>query len=273
MGAGAFSGCTKLASFEIPPAVTTISSAMFRNCSELATISIPESVNNIEEYAFQDCSQLKNIHISSLKSWCEINYGYNYTWSHPNFNKSDYTLYLNGKIVEGDLSIPEGVKSISPLAFSNYKKIISLTLPNSLEKIGISAFQNCTELEHVLLSPYLKTIDQYAFDGCDNLYEIELSRSVEECWNCGFENCKSLYSIIVDSANNFYSSIDGILYNKAQTEMICMPPAYTGQHVMPFSASVFPSTIVAGCSALSVPPNANIPYPKLLDKKILSKEK
>ena len=63
IGNGAFYGCSKLTSIEIPIGVTAINSGTFYNCSNLTSISIPNSVTSIGNSAFSGCSKLTSIEI------------------------------------------------------------------------------------------------------------------------------------------------------------------------------------------------------------------
>ena len=109
----------------------------------------------------------------------------------------------------GDIIIPERiidnsttykVVSIGDNAFENCGGLTSVTIPNSVTTIGYKAFWNCDGLNSVTIPNSVTTIGLYAFWGC-----------------------KGLIGINVDGNNKEYSSIDGVLYNKDVSELICYP--------------------------------------------------
>ena len=55
--------------------------------------------------------------------------------------------------------------------------------------------------------------------------EITIPESIESINDSAFSRCDNLESINVNENNNYYSSLSGILCNKEQTEIICIPIA------------------------------------------------
>ena len=66
-----------------------------------------------------------------------------------------------------------------------------------------------------------------AFSNCSILTSVTIPNSVTYIGFSAFYGCSSLTTINVDSDNNNYSSIDGILYNHAQDTLIQCPGAKT----------------------------------------------
>lgn len=73
IGAGAFTGNTKLTKVEIPSGVTEISDIAFAGCENLKSVTLPEGVVRIGAGAFTRCNQLKTVEIP--KSLVEIGAG------------------------------------------------------------------------------------------------------------------------------------------------------------------------------------------------------
>jgi len=71
------------------------------------------------------------------------------------------------------------------------------------------------------------SIGEWAFDGCTSLKSVTIPAGVTSIVGNVFWGCTSLTSITVDISNPNYSSIDGILYNKAKTEFIIIPKGIT----------------------------------------------
>ena len=168
IGDRAFYGCSGLTEVTIGNSVTSIGGSAFENCSKLTSVIIPNSVTKIGEWAFRSCDKLKKVHISSLESWCKINF--NDSDSNPLYYA--HNLYLNGSLVT-DLVIPNTVTSIGSLAFRGCSGFTgSLTIPNSVTSIGSSAFNGCSGLTSVTIGNSVTNIGDYAFGECYSLMEI-----------------------------------------------------------------------------------------------------
>lgn len=66
--------------------------------------------------------------------------------------------------------------------------------------------------------------------NCDEKVEvINIGKDVKEIDGKAFYTCRALRQIIVDEENPYFCDIDGVLYNKDKTQLICYPmnhPAY-----------------------------------------------
>jgi hypothetical protein len=82
------------------------------------------------------------------------------------------------------------------------------------------------------------SINQGAFGGCSGLTSITIPSNVTTIQLGAFNLCTNLETINVNPANTAYSSIDGILYNKDQTTLICYPAGRAGTITIPNSVSV-----------------------------------
>lgn len=71
-----------------------------------------------------------------------------------------------------------------------------------------------------------------AFEGANNLTKLTLNSLVNTIGELPFLYCTKLTEIVVPADNKSFSSVDGVLYNKSQTELIAYPsgskkPQYT----------------------------------------------
>lgn len=69
----------------------------------------------------------------------------------------------------------------------------------------------------------ITAIKEYAFNCDEKLEVIYIGASVQEIDGKSFYTCNALERIEVDENNPKYCDIDGVLYNKEQTEVICFP--------------------------------------------------
>ncbi len=67
------------------------------------------------------------------------------------------------------------------------------------------------------------SIGTSAFSGCTNITSIKIPDSVSNIWNPIFNDCISLVSIDVDENNAHYVSIDGVVFSKDKTKLVCYP--------------------------------------------------
>ena len=95
--------------------------------------------------------------------------------------------------------IQSGVRNIGDYAFDRCKNLTSITIPNSVTSIGY-----------------------YAFDFCENLTSITIPHSVTNI-NKGAFYYTNFASINVESNNNNYCSVNGVLFNKNKTELLKYP--------------------------------------------------
>lgn len=129
--------------------------------------------------------------------------------------------------------IEEGVESIG--GWGQYHGLSNITLPSTLKVIGDGAFTLCPRLSDFVIPDGVVEIGRSAFSECDNLTHISIPASVEKIGDSAFRWCKRLEEITVDFDNWNYSSIDGVLFNLSQTELIQYPAGKNshGTYVIP----------------------------------------
>lgn len=116
--------------------------------------------------------------------------------------------------------------------------------------IGDSAFLGCETLKSIALPTGIRSIGMYAFYG-SSLESIVISADIEEIGECCFVNCKALKSITVDVSNAAYCSIDGVLFSKDKTDLICYPAGKTDSELsMRLGVQNVLSAAFYGCSHL-----------------------
>ena len=69
----------------------------------------------------------------------------------------------------------------------------------------------------------ITAIREYAFNCDERIQVISIGKSVTSIANKAFYSCYALREIRVDADNPNYCSVDGVLFNKDMTELICYP--------------------------------------------------
>ncbi|MBR1769200.1 MAG: leucine-rich repeat protein, partial [Bacteroidales bacterium] len=121
-----------------------------------------------------------------------------------------------GKEAITSITLPNTVTSIEKFAFRLMKNIESIDIGASIVNIGDSAFAGARGFNSLILPNTLTTIGLYAFAYTD-IEILNIPKSVTQINNPIAVRSYNLKSINVETENENYKSINGILYNKACT--------------------------------------------------------
>jgi len=167
--------------------------------------------------------------------------------------------------------IKEGVTSIGDEAFLYCDSILSAEIADSVTRIGISAFLDCESLTTVNIPTGLTEICDQAFAVCYSLQNVEIPNGVTRIGYCAFADClaltsvtipasvtfmdqnvfyecTSLQEILVDEENEYFCSVDGMLFSKDQTAFYTFPAGRTDtSYSLPVSVTTIRGAAFAGC--------------------------
>ncbi len=147
---------------------------------------------------------------------------------------------------EEEAEYTEGTYGV--LTYKNYGDYIEITdcdtsaaeveIPSEIDgvavtSIGESAFIDCCNLIEVIIPNGVDTIGNTAFGNCTSLTEIMLPGSVNNIGLAPFLFCEKLIDVKVDSNNTVFSSIDGVLFSKDNSELFLYPNGRTGTYSVP----------------------------------------
>ena len=122
-------------------------------------------------------------------------------------------------------------------------------------EIPTQAFYNKTNLVSFFLpgNDFETSIGSRAFYGFSSIQPINIPKNLNRV-NGGLINCYA--SFTVDPENMTYSAVDGVLYNKTQTQLVQVPASRTGEFTVPSTVTTINGASFNGCNSLSV---VNIP--------------
>ncbi|MBR4440514.1 MAG: leucine-rich repeat protein [Bacteroidales bacterium] len=96
------------------------------------------------------------------------------------------------------------------------------------------------------------TIDYYAFKDCPNLKKVYIPPNITNIKGMMFKHCPVLEEISVDSENSFFTSIDGVLFSKDKSKIICCPPVKaTDEYTIPESVTIIGYGAFFDCDKLT----------------------
>jgi hypothetical protein len=225
----AFPPASTATSYAVPASVTTLGIAAFAYCSNLDSVAIPSSVTSIQDRCFVECTGLTGIVIpSSVSSIGETAFGYT---SLSNVVISDSVTNLGSGAFTScssltNLTLGSGVTSIEPNTFSS-SGLVSITIPNTVASINNYAFWYSPNLAAAFIGSGATNIGLEAFAYCPRLTEINVA-----------------------PANPTYSSPEGVLFDKGQTELLQYPNGKAGAYVLPASVGGI-EQLACTCASLS----------------------
>lgn len=192
----------EITSIIIEEGVESIGKQSFYFCTNVKSIALPSTLKKIGDHAF-DLEKLEDIYFNgTIAQWCRLSFD-----ELPNLTFHGKNLYIQGKLIEGELVIPSEVTCIGKNAFSFYDKLTSVVISEGVKEVGDNAFSSCSRLERVTIPS-----------------------SVEKIGYCSFNVLKSIKAIEVDENNQHYKSIEGSLYTKDGKILITYCAEKHGEH-------------------------------------------
>lgn len=204
------------------------------NSEEYAALSVEKKVkalsdriNSLAEvdetlgYALVDADSIRYNNVTyqfEFKDYIGLNYVY-YAYTIPNTDATDssaFTYVNHGDSIEitgfdnsvSDVVIPSEIEGLPVTTISTgafyLSAITSIEVPDTVTSIGEMAFLGCTSLKTVKLSTGVAKIEKNAFGSCSALQEVQVAK---------------------DNPN--FSSLDGVLYSKAQDTLVIYLAAKT----------------------------------------------
>ena len=194
---------SSLTSVTIPKSVVSIMDDAFSMCTSLQDIVIPDNVVTIGKDAFTGCTAMKKFTIGSgLTSIGQLAF----RWTE--LERFDVSASNTAFISVDGILFSKDIKEL--IYYPSKRAANSYTVPSTVTKI-----------------------DNYAFFKCE-LGSINVPVSVTEIVSPPYAfYSESLKNIVVEDENSVYSSIDGVLFDKQKSTLICYPKGKEGAYTIP----------------------------------------
>ena len=226
----AFTG-TNLTKVVWPATMWEVGENALAYCSDLKEFVLGSETNEIKPHAFSRCSALETITLTP-----KIIYIDEFAFSDCSSLKS--------------IALPAGLEMLDKSCFLGCSSLAIVTFGNVTE-IREKVFYGCKALTNVVLPATLTKLDKAAFDGCSSLTEITLPKKLKTLGEAVFEGCTALKAINVAEGNASFASADGVLFNKAKTNLLAFPAGKTGAYAVPSGTEEIAASAFSRCVGLS----------------------
>ena len=147
---------------------------------------------------------------------------------------SDGTAEITGYSgEEAEITIPEQVEdeirvtSIGSGVFANNEILKSVTIPEGVVSIGDHSFAECKALQSISLPESLQWLGNLVFQGDITLSEITLPENLIRTGMNPFDRCDSLESLDISENNIYYSTEEGVLFDRKANALVSYPAGKT----------------------------------------------
>ena len=220
--------------------VTSIGEQAFEFCTNLTSVTISDSVTNIGEYAFSGCTNLADVYFQG-----------NAPIADPTAFDSDTNATVYYPPCTTGWSSPfDGLPAVEATAedqfdYTTNDGAITITITGYTGSCGTVIIP--TNINGLTVT----SIGEWAFYNCASLTSVTIPGSVTSIGFDVFFLCVSLTAITVDAQNSFYSSLNGVLFDKSQTTLIQYPGGLAGNYTIPSSVTSIGNRAFGSCYGLT----------------------
>ena len=264
IGSYAFTVCKSLESIEFPDSLESIGYGAFSaytygdrgsyEASSLKSVKFGSGLKSIADYAFYENRALNTVKFTGV-ALTSIGYQsfYNIAITELDLSGADasigtYAFYSCNSLETVKLS---GVKRIGQNAFYNCRKLTSVELSENLTTIESGAFQSCVALKNIEIPDSVTTIGDNSFKDCTELETVTIGKGCTSVTASAFTADFNLVKFDVSEDNENYTSVDGVLYNKEKTAVVCYPKSLSGEYVIPDTVTSIEKAAFENCNKLT----------------------
>ncbi|MBQ3527299.1 MAG: leucine-rich repeat protein [Clostridia bacterium] len=267
VGDGAFCFCTSLEKADLPDTLTTLGAMAFRGCTSLVSVDLGNSLSTAGSDTFLDCTAIESVTVpASLKVIPQS--------------------FMQGCTSLSSLTLEEGITCVGFHSFNGCSSLEAVTIPESVTEIDSGAFSECSSLSEVYIPRAVTELEASSFANCSSLESITVSeenanytsedgvlfnKGKTELITCpagkkictipktvntidiyyAFYETMAVEAIEVDSGNESFSSIDGVLYSADGATLLYYPGARKNKvYKLPESVREIDYSAFSGCDSL-----------------------
>ena len=97
-----------------------------------------------------------------------------------------------------EISLPEELEEIGPVAFSNCIRLARITLPEGLKKLGLGAFGHCKALREITVPEGVAQLEHELFNECAALERVRLPSHLTQLPEHLLLRCEALADLQAD---------------------------------------------------------------------------
>lgn len=237
---------------------------VFSNCNSLTSVTFDEKLDRSCFIKFMNCKALKSITLAAG------------TESLPDD-------FCNGCESLETVAPLNQLKEVSNRCFTGCKVLKNIDLKNVV-MIGEEAFSGCSSFTGKVEMNNVQVINKRAFSDCTSINEVAITTPVSNVslglsYNTGciykdyqyngseqpvnpFPGCTSLMNISVPETSN-YKVVNGVLYKKDLSQIICYPAGKTGKANIVYGVKSIDEASFEGSKAsdVNLPNSLKVIYP------------
>ena len=199
---------TSIKKVVVEEGITSIGSYAFTRCNIMTEVSLPSTLLMINTYAFDNCRSLSSIDL-------------------PNKLWKIETNAFSECVALTRIELPDSVTTVGSSVFSTCHNLKYVKLSAGMKEIPDSMFFNMDTLNTVIIPEGITSIGDTVFRGGDGITEITIPAQISKIGVAAFADCTKLKNIYVDSDNQYFTSVNGILFSKDMKTLICYPAGRT----------------------------------------------
>ena len=257
----------------LPPTLKNMGGDTFYNCKNLRKINIPCSVELMGNNPFAGCPLIK---VTNESKHFVMENDALYTADKKTM------IYCSIKGDETEFIVPDCVTVICKHTFFLCDRFKKIVLPASLEKMENNPFSGCSKLKlinnskayfvkddviyngfktsvvgtlnkikskRLVLLDGIKTINRNSFWNCKGIECIVFPETLNDIGYNPFVGCSNIH---FESKSPYYKVVDGVLYNKDMSKIVCYPAWKAIGHIkLPDSVTTLERGAFSGCDKMT----------------------
>lgn len=225
IGANCFANCKALDNVDLSH-VYAIGARAFDGCESLSYADL-SSLRNTGREAFRSCTSMESVKLTENTKLAYAVFVRSGLKKVDIYNKAtDIPVYAFAQCPNlTEVTVHGDVVNIDKGAFSECPELTSVKFLGSVDVIGELAFYGSKKLAGLKLPNCKVSVDINAFRDCEGLTTIEFDEKtvLDEITGAIFSST-GVTEFVVDSANAYYSSADGLLLDKTGKTIILAAP-------------------------------------------------